>query len=247
MGYFPELPYFYDNLTAEELLWYFGGLFGLSGPDAKQRAAVLLDRVGLGAERRWQLRKYSKGMLQRVGLAQALISDPAVVFLDEPMSGLDPVGRRQTRELIQSLRDDGRTIVFSSHILSDAEAMCTRVAIMAQGTLVTTGHLSDLEFKTFGWELVVSGADTQALTRLGLSMVTHGSGGRFVVDVPVHRHPDELLPILAREGFSIVALTPIHESLEDYFVRHVTRHGATAPESPEPNEGPPTGMSSPNL
>ena len=245
VGYLPELPYFYDNLTAEELLWYYGGLFGLSRPDAKRRAAALLDRVGLEAERRRQLRKYSKGMLQRVGLAQALINDPEVVFLDEPMSGLDPVGRRQTRELIQSLRDDGRTIVFSSHILSDAEAVCTRVAIMAQGTLVAVGHLSDLEFKTLGWELVVTGTDPQVLTSLGLDAVTEGQGGRFVVDVPVHRHPDEVLPILSREGFSIVALTPIHESLEDYFVRHVTDHLSTAAGSHVPNETPQSTTSSP--
>ena len=151
LGFLPELPYFYDNLTAEELLIYFGRLFGLSTSDARRRATTLLDRVGLGEARRRQLRKYSKGMLQRVGIAQALVNDPEVVFLDEPMSGLDPVGRRDTRELIAALRDEGRTVLFSSHILSDAEALCSRVAIMARGRLVATGRLTDLKFETLGW------------------------------------------------------------------------------------------------
>ena len=223
LGYLPELPYFYDNLTAEELLLYFGGLFGLSAADARRRATTLLDRVGLGAEWRRQLRKYSKGMLQRVGLAQALINDPEVVFLDEPMSGLDPVGRRDTRQLIQSLREDGRTILFSSHILSDAEALCSRVAIMARGTLVAAGRIADLEFQVQGWELVVTGGDDRALTTLGLDAVTSASDGRYVIDLPVDRPPDRLLPELGRHGFQVVALTPRQESLEDYFMRRVAQ------------------------
>ena len=123
IGYLPENPYFYDNLTAEELLRYFASLFGYAAPDCRARASRLLDRVGLGAERRMQLRKYSKGMVQRVGIAQALINDPEVLFLDEPMSGLDPLGRRDIRALILELRDRGTTVFFSSHILSDAEAL----------------------------------------------------------------------------------------------------------------------------
>ena len=118
IGFLPETPYFYDNLTAEELLGYFARLFGYRAHERQQRVSQLLDRVGIGAERRMQLRKFSKGMLQRVGIAQALINDPEVIFLDEPMSGLDPLGRRDIRELILSLRDQGRTIFFSSHILA---------------------------------------------------------------------------------------------------------------------------------
>ena len=123
IGYLPENPYFYDYLTAEELLTYFAQLFGFSPADQKARVSSLLDRVGIGAERRLQLRKFSKGMVQRVGVAQALINDPEVIFLDEPMSGLDPLGRRDIRTLILELRDQGRTVFFSSHILSDAEAL----------------------------------------------------------------------------------------------------------------------------
>ena len=221
LGYLPELPYFYDNLTAEELLVYFGGLFGLSAADARRRAATLLDRVGLEAERRRQLRKYSKGMLQRVGIAQALVNDPEVVFLDEPMSGLDPVGRRDTRQLIGELRDEGRTVFFSSHILSDAEALCSRVAILVKGRLVATGRLADLALEIQGWELIVTGTDDGVVAALGLDAVTTVADGRMVIDLPDDRPHDQLLPELGRHGLRVVSLTPRHESLEDFFMRLV--------------------------
>ena len=131
------------------------------------RVAALLDRVGVGAERRLQLRKFSKGMIQRVGIAQALLNDPEVLFLDEPMSGLDPLGRRDVRRLILELRDQGRTVFFSSHILADAEALCSRVAVVAGGRLAASGRLADmLAFEVHGWELVVAGADARVLERL---------------------------------------------------------------------------------
>ena len=140
IGYLPENPYFYDYLTAEELLGVLRRPLRLPRRGPRARVARLLDDVGLGAERRMQLRKFSKGMIQRVGLAQALINDPEVVFLDEPMSGLDPLGRRDVRALILRLRDEGRTVFFSSHILSDAETLCSRVAIVAKGRLTAVGH-----------------------------------------------------------------------------------------------------------
>src|SRR5687767_10459237 len=155
IGYLPENPYFYDYLTAEELLGYFAGLFGYSAAERRRRVSALLDEVGIGAERRLQLRKFSKGMLQRVGIAQSLVNDPEVVFFDEPMSGLDPLGRREIRELILRLRDRGCTVFFSSHVLSDAEALCGRVAILAGGRLVSEGPLSEmLAFQARAWELV---------------------------------------------------------------------------------------------
>ena len=144
IGYLPENPYFYDNLTAEELLAYFAQLFGYHGQERTRRVAALLDRVGVGAERRLRLRKFSKGMIQRVGIAQALLNDPAVIFLDEPMSGLDPLGRRDVRQLILELRDQGRTVFFSSHILADAEVLCRRVAVVAAGRLAAAGKLSEI-------------------------------------------------------------------------------------------------------
>src|SRR6476661_370139 len=144
IGYLPENPYFYDYLTAEELLTYFASLFGYRGQERHVRTARLLDEVGIGAERRMQLRKFSKGMLQRVGIAQALINDPDLVIFDEPMSGLDPLGRRDVRALVLRLRDRGCTAFFSSHVLSDAEALCSRVAILAKGRLVAAGQLADM-------------------------------------------------------------------------------------------------------
>src|SRR5437899_5010432 len=168
LGYLPENPYFYDYLTAEELLTYFGGLLGLHGAGRRRRVSALLDDVGIGAERRLQLRKFSKGMLQRVGIAQALINDPELVVFDEPMSGLDPLGRRDIRALILQLRDRGCTVFFSSHVLSDAEALCSRVAILARGRLVANGLLSDmLAFHARGWELVVAGVSDAVLAAVG--------------------------------------------------------------------------------
>jgi ABC-2 type transport system ATP-binding protein len=145
IGYLPERPYFYDYLTARELLEYCAALFGFTRADQKTRAARMLARVGLD-EASWdkQLRKFSKGMLQRVGLAQALINDPEVVFLDEPMSGLDPVGRREVRDLIANLRDEGVTVFLCTHILSDIEVLCDRAAIMQKGKLAHLGTIEEL-------------------------------------------------------------------------------------------------------
>jgi len=171
IGYLPENPSFYDYLTAEELLSYFGNLFGYSGAERQKRVSTLLDRVGIGAERRLQLRKFSKGMLQRVGIAQALLNDPEVIFLDEPMSGLDPIGRRDVRALILELRDQGRTIFFSSHILADAEALCRRVAVVAGGRLAASGTLTDiLAFRVHGWELVMSGMNPEIVSTVSRSV-----------------------------------------------------------------------------
>src|ERR1043165_9666634 len=145
IGYLPENPYFYDYLTAREFLEYCAEIFGLRAAERKKRAADLLARVRLD-EKRWdtQLRKFSKGMLQRVGRAQSLVNDPEIVFLDEPMSGLDPVGRREVRDLIASLREDGKTVFMCSHILSDIEVLCDRVAILKGGRLAQVGHLDEL-------------------------------------------------------------------------------------------------------
>ncbi len=144
LGFLPENPTFYDHLTAEELVTYFAGLFGHRGPAARQRAAAVLDLVGIESDRRRPLRQFSKGMLQRVGLAQALVNDPELLIFDEPMSGLDPIGRRDVRQIILRLRDEGRTILFSSHILSDAEQLCSHVAILAKGKLIASGAVDEL-------------------------------------------------------------------------------------------------------
>jgi ABC-2 type transport system ATP-binding protein len=228
IGYLPENPYFYDHLTAEELLDYYAQLFGIPSAERRTRVSAILDRLGVGSERRLQLRKFSKGMLQRVGLAQALLNDPEVIFLDEPMSGLDPLGRRDVRSLILELRDQGRTIFFSSHILSDAEALCSRVAIVAKGRLAAAGRLADLqEFAVHGWELVMSGLTPDVLERIRprVRNVTAITGDRFSIDLPADGRPDQLLTELTAVGATLVSLNPVRETLEDLFVRRVAAMG----------------------
>jgi ABC-2 type transport system ATP-binding protein len=225
IGYLPENPYFYDHLTAEELLSYFAGLFGFASSERRSRTARLLDEVGIGRERKLQLRKFSKGMLQRVGIAQALINDPDLVIFDEPMSGLDPLGRREVRSLILRLRDRGCTVFFSSHVLSDAEALCSRVAILAKGRLVATGRLNEmLAFGARGWELVVARADEACIARLGprVRRAIRIGEGRFTLELPLQPPPEQLLRELTATGAELVSLNPIRETLEDFFVERVT-------------------------
>lgn len=229
IGYLPESPYFYDYLTAEELLDYFASLFGYGPADRQRRVSSLLDQVGIGGERRLPLRKFSKGMVQRVGIAQALINDPEVVFFDEPMSGLDPLGRREVRNLILSLRDRGCTVFFSSHVLSDAEALCNRVAVLSQGKLVASGRISDLQaFNIRGWELIVSGVTPASLERhrTRVQQVTQLGEDRYALDLPLEPAPELLLRDLIAGGARLVSLNPVRDTLEDFFVKKV---GETAP------------------
>src|SRR5437588_5697356 len=180
IGYLPENPYFYDYLTPREFLSYCGELFGLEKKVRTQRTEELLARVNLDPKG-WkrQLRKLSKGMLQRVGLAQALVNDPEIVFLDEPMSGLDPVGRREVRDLIASLRNQGKTVFMCSHILSDIEVLCDSVAILKHGRLAHAGSLAELrsgEANTV--EVIGTGADAEVLKqRLGQGATVASTAG----------------------------------------------------------------------
>ncbi len=228
IGFLPEAARFYDACTAEELLVYVGGLFGYPAAERRRRAALELDRAGLGAERRRRLRTYSRGMLQRVGIAQALLNDPEVVFLDEPMTGLDPRGRRDVRNRILALRDEGRTVLVSSHILSDAEAVCSHVAILNRGRLAAAGRVADLDLDVRGWELVVAGVRESHLAACGASArrVTRVADGRYVIDLPVEPPPERVVADLVRRGVRIVSLNPKHETLEDYFLRRVNEAAA---------------------
>ena len=224
IGFLAENPYFYDYLTAEEVLAYFARLFGFRGDDVTTRVARVLDEVGIASERRMRLRSFSKGMLQRVGLAQALINDPEVVFLDEPMSGLDPIGRRQVRDLILKLKQRGCTVFFSSHILSDAEALCSRVAILAQGRMVASGALSEIaEFELKGWELVASGVGDALLAELRprARSITPLAEARFMIDLAPEAAPEQIMASLVSGGAHVVSLHPVRETLEDYFIRQV--------------------------
>lgn len=225
IGYLPENPYFYDYLTAREFLDYCAQLFGLSAAVRRKRAADLLARVRLD-EKRWdtQLRKFSKGMLQRVGLAQSIINDPEIVFLDEPMSGLDPIGRREVRDLIASLRQEGKTVFMCSHILSDIEVLCDRVAILRGGKLAQQGRLDDLRQQSSGdhqVEVIVSGVERHALSAqlppYAPYAVSETAGG-LRVEVPDEAYVDTVLAALRKSGGCLVSVQPIRQSLEELFV-----------------------------
>ncbi|HYH00441.1 MAG TPA: ABC transporter ATP-binding protein [Terriglobales bacterium] len=222
VGFQPEQPYFYDYLTAHELLHYYAQISGIPAGDRKRRVESVLQRVGLGdVSPKLQLRKFSKGMSQRVGIAQAIIHDPKLVFLDEPMSGLDPMGRREVRDLIQSLKDEGKTIFFSTHILADAEALCDRVAVLDKGELRGVGVVADLTSKVQGkFEVVWQGGSAlRALFDLGAECYMTGDIGRAVVrEVILNAAIDEL----RRNGAQIISINPVRATLEDYFVERLT-------------------------
>lgn len=226
IGYCPENPYFYDYLSATELMNYFGRLLGLDAAQCSKKSAELLTQVGLD-EKDWnkQLRKFSKGMLQRVGLAQALLNDPEIVFLDEPMSGLDPIGRREVRELISSLRDKGVTVFMSTHILSDIEALCDNVAILRKGKLAATGKLDELladagEKQSF--EVSIQGVSAENLNGVtasiaGSSISAKASGA--VVTVADESDVEKVLAAARPLGGHLVSVQPVRQSLEELFVR----------------------------
>ena len=222
IGYLPENPYFYDYLTAREFLEYCAEIFGFPSAERKKRAAELLARVRLD-EKRWdtQLRKFSKGMLQRVGLAQSLINDPEIVFLDEPMSGLDPVGRREVRDLIAALRDEGKTVFMCSHILSDIEVLCDRVAILKRGRLAQVGYLDELRRTTEGpnqMEVMATGTDAETLSQyLPKTDIAQTPRG-LRIELASEDEIDEVLAALRKAGGKIISVQPVKQSLEELFL-----------------------------
>ena len=220
IGFLPEQPYFYDHLTANELLDYYGQLSGVSSGERQKRVPAVLDRVGMADAADVQLRKFSKGMLQRVGIAQAILHDPKVVFLDEPMSGLDPIGRREVRDIIEGLKQDGKTVFFSTHILSDAEALCDRVAILHQGELRGVGTVAELTAGAQGRvELLWQGAAAMAAVEaLGGDCRATGQTVRAVI---AEEKLDAAIDALRRAGGKLVAVTPVRSTLEDYFVERL--------------------------
>lgn len=221
IGFLPEQPYFYDYLTARELLDYYGSLSGVPAKQRSSRVSEVLERVGLRESSAVQLRRFSKGMLQRVGIAQAILHNPKVVFLDEPMSGLDPMGRREVRDLIEQLKHEGKTVFFSTHILSDAEALCDRVAIMHLGQLRKIGVVSDLISGVRGRvEMVWRGASVSpALAKMAEESHVSGQTVRAIVR---EENQEAAIDLLRREGLSLVSLVPVRASLEDYFVAQLT-------------------------
>jgi ABC-2 type transport system ATP-binding protein len=221
IGFLPEQPYFYDYLSAPELLDYYAELSGVSGAERRKRIPTLLEQVGLADVGKKQLRNFSKGMLQRVGIAQAIIHNPRIIFLDEPMSGLDPAGRREIRELIQRLKDEGKTVFFSTHILSDAEALCDRVAVIHKGELRGIGVVEDLKSKTTDKaEVVWHGAHAlESVSRLLLEKRVTGEAVRAVVS---SKDLDLVLEKLRQAHARVISLAHLHGSLEDYFLAHTS-------------------------
>jgi ABC-2 type transport system ATP-binding protein len=218
IGFLPEQPYFYDYLTAKELLEYYAQLSGVPAKERSGRVEKMLGRVGLSDAARVQLRKFSKGMLQRVGLAQAILHDPKLVFLDEPMSGLDPMGRREVRELIQQLQQEGKTVFFSTHILSDAEALCDRVAVIHQGELRGVGAVADLTSQVHGKVEIIFAGRTVPAALSSLGAQAHVSGDVVSAVLP-EEHQDAALEILRRDHFRLISLIPVRRSLEEYYVQ----------------------------
>jgi ABC-2 type transport system ATP-binding protein len=227
IGFLPEQPYFYDYLTVTETLDFYGRLYGLTAAARRRRVAELIEQVQLTAKRDSGLRTLSKGTLQRVGIAQALLNQPRLVILDEPMSGLDPTGRRYMLDLIRSLRQQGTTVIFSSHILPDAEALCTRVGILVQGQLREVVDLRG-ETSTPAYAMNVSMVDAATLATLeqiaGRPMVANGRHWQFTLPNPVAVHA--ALDAVRQQNGVIESLTPIHASLEERFLTYAN-HAAS--------------------
>ncbi len=219
VGFLPENPYFYDHLTATEFLEFSGELAGLSRAAARAQARALVAKVGLEHAAKTRMRKYSKGMLQRAGLAHALMGRPRLLFLDEPMSGLDPIGRREVVDLVRELKGAGTTVIFSSHILHDVEVLCDRVAILRAGRLLAAGTLESLlERGDGGAEILVRPKGALALPPefLGVTIEAVGTRTRLVVGDP--GAAPSLVAWLAGHGHDVIQLTPVRRSLEDLFM-----------------------------
>ena len=227
IGFLPEQPYFYDYLTAHELLEYYGQLSGVPAKQRKQRVDQVLQQVGLRDVQGVQLRKFSKGMLQRVGIGQAILHDPKLVFFDEPMSGLDPMGRREVRDLMSQLKSEGKTVFFSTHILSDAETLCDRVAVIHKGELRGVGAVEDLTSSVQG-KVEVIWHGTQVPTSIkALGAECHVTGDR-VRAIIAENQQDAVIDALRRERLRLIAITPVRTSLEAYFVEKLRRAETTA-------------------
>jgi ABC-2 type transport system ATP-binding protein len=220
VGYLPEHPYLYDYLTPAEYLDYVGRLFGLSRPARRERARELLEIVGLERSAAIPMRRFSKGMVQRAGLAQALMNDPELLILDEPMSGLDPIGRRLVRDLILEQRARGKTVLFSTHILSDAETLCDRVALLRAGRLVKVGSLGELlRLDVEHVEVLVTGVEPGIATAAG-ALRHERVGDRLRLEVPEGRLGSVIGAVEAARG-RVLSVQPVRQSLEDYFFREM--------------------------
>jgi len=221
LGFLPENPYFYDYLTAREFLAFYADLFGLGRNVKEERIGRLLKLVGLERAADLRLRKFSRGMLQRIGLAQALINDPKLVILDEPLGGLDPLGRKEIRDIIVRFKQEGKTVFFTSHILQDIEMICDHVAIIVGGLVVKQGALQDLvSEKVLFTEITVMGVSPESFRGLGESVSVQGE--RVLLKVLEEKRVDDVLAVVREKKGKIISLSPRTETLEDIFVETVT-------------------------
>lgn len=221
LGFLPENPYFYDYLTATEFLAFYADLFGLGRDVREERIGRLLRLVGLERAADLRLRKFSRGMLQRVGLAQALINEPKLVILDEPLGGMDPLGRKEIRDIIVRFKQEGKTVFFTSHILQDIEMICDHVAIIVGGRIVKQGALQDLvSEKVLFTEVTVMGVSSEAFQGLGENVSVQG--GRVLLKVFEEKRVDDVLAVVRERKGKVISLSPRTETLEDIFVETVT-------------------------
>ncbi len=223
IGFLPERPYFYDYLSGTEYLHFCGELFGMTRAARNKKITKLIELVGLKEKAGEQLRKYSKGMLQRIGLAQALINDPELIILDEPMSGLDPMGRKQVRDIILHLKGQGKTVFFSTHVLSDAEMICDQVGIIVQGSLQSVGDLETLlSPKTCSIEVSIKGVSESALSLFKpMASSTKIADEGYVLRIDDAGILPKLLALLQAEKVQIVSIIPHRETLEDIFMEEI--------------------------
>lgn len=223
IGFLPENPYFYDYLTASEFLRFYSQLFVIPELDKEKRIEELLQLVDMKKAKNLQLRKFSRGMLQRIGLAQALLNNPDLVLLDEPLGGLDPLGRKEIRDILVRLREEGKTVFLSSHILQDIEMICDRVAILVDGEIVNQGYLQDLiSEKILFTEIIISGLDKRDLDEWGESLST--PGGKTLLKIHDEKKINSVFRLIQEKGGKIHSLTPRTETLEDLFVGMVKKN-----------------------
>jgi ABC-2 type transport system ATP-binding protein len=217
IGFLPENPYFYDYLTSSEFLQFYSQLSTKKRGSGTSRISSLLKLVGLEKAADLQLRKFSRGMLQRIGLAQALLNDPSLVLLDEPLGGLDPLGRKDLRDIIVRLKEEGKTVFLSSHIIQDIEMICDRVAILVDGRIINQGLLQDLvSQKILFTEIILSGVEKKEIEPLGKSVSTHG--GRILLKVFEEERIEDVFQLARSKGGKVHSLVPRTETLEDLFV-----------------------------
>jgi len=218
IGFLSENPYVYDFLTGREYLVFSARLYGLDQPTSRKKTDELLRFFHLESDSDLQLRKYSKGMLQKIGLAQALINEPDFLILDEPMSGLDPVGRKEVRDLMLSIKAQGRTILFSSHILSDAELLCDRVSIIVEGKVQTTGRLQDLVRKILAYEVTLSNFPQPRFPDMAHEIIA-SSDSQCLIRVPSVAEIDQLISMSKNLGFHIESIVPLRQTLEEIYLK----------------------------